>query len=341
MGTGGLTVVYNKMPNVASPQSMMLVCFCLSARGGAAPGRPGLLIFEKPAKSAGTPANVTGSLAGRKGRGLDMLPDDGREKAQHAAEAAQRQAEEAMKDQIDAVAKAESAVNAGASSPPPSDTQVAQRDLEHAQAEREAAQLAKEQEIRDAEEKAQLEADAAAKKASRAGDSPTVGKTGLSNSTSAADTARARAEHAPRTSAPAASATAEASSPAGQASAFFQAVGFTLYAVVGNALHAAQEVAPAWTLGLPLWAIALIGLSSIALCVCCVHLCGGKNDHVKARRRTSLYASMGLPQHFGAGHAQAATSTPAKDRQGHHHKAKAKYRHYGENAHGEGGKVHW
>ena len=324
---------------------MLLVPFCLSARGGAAPGRPGVLIFDQPAESAGTPANVTGLLAGRQGRGLDMLPDDGRERAQHAAEAAQRQAEDAMKEQIDAVAKAEDGVNAGTSSPPLSDTQVAQRDLEHAQAEREAAQLAKEQEIRDAEEKARLEAEAeaAAKKASRAGDSPTVGKTGLSNSTSAADTARARAEHAPRTSAPAASAAAKASSPAGQAWTFFQAVGFTLYAVVGNALHAAQEVAsdPAWTLGLPLWAIALIGLSSIALCLCCVHLCGGKNDHVKARRRTSLYASMGLPQHFGGGQAQAATSTPAKDRQGHHHKAKPKYRHYGENAHGAGGKVHW
>lgn len=321
---------------------MLLVPFSLSARGGgAAPGRPGMLIFDQPAESAGTSASVTGLLAGRQGRGLDMPPDDGRERAQHAAEAAQRQAEEALKDQIDAVAKAEDGVNAGTSSPVLSDTQVAQRDLEHAQAEREA----KEQEIRDAEEKARLEAEAeaAAKKASRAGDSPTVGKTGLSNSTPAADTARARAEHAARTSAPAASAAVKASSPAGQAWTFFQAVGFTLYAVVGNALHAAQEVAsdPAWTLGLPLWAIGLIGLSSIALCLCCVHLCGRENDKVaKARRRTSLYASMGLPQHFGPGQAQAATPTPAKDRR-HHHKEKAKFMHYGENAHGEGGKVHW
>ena len=127
-----------------------------------------MLIFDQPAESAGTPANVTGLLAGRQGQGLDMLPDDGRERAQHAAEAAQRQAEDAMKEQIDAVAKAEDGVNAGTSSPPLSDTQVAQRALEHAQAEREAAQLAKEQEIRDAEEKARLEAEAeaAAKRAS-------------------------------------------------------------------------------------------------------------------------------------------------------------------------------
>ena len=331
----------------------MLVLFCLSARSIPAPDRPEVLIFDQSAASAGTPALVAGLLAGQQGRDLETQPD-GRERAQHVAEAAQREAEEAMQDQLDAVAKAEDGVNAltGTPSPVLSEAEEAQRDLEQAQAEREAAQVAKETKILDAEEKARLEAEteAEAKRVGRAGDMPTVGKTDLSNSTLAADTASARAEDAPRrTSAPAASAAAKTSSPApqvppavGQGWAFFQAVGFTLFAVAGNALHAAQEVAsdPAWTLGLPLWAIALIGLSSIALCLCCVHLCGGKDNQVKARRRTSLYESMGFPKHFGAGlQAQATASPPDQTSRGH--QQKAKFRHYGENAHGEGGKVRW
>jgi hypothetical protein len=318
----------------------MLVLFCLSARSVAAPGRPEVLIFDQPAESAGAPAPVAGLVAGRQGQDSEMQPD-GRERAQHAAEAAQRKAEEAVKDQIDAVARAEDGVNAlsGTSSPVLSEAEEAQRDLEQAQAEREAAQVAKEKEILGAEEKARLEAEAEAeaKRAGRAGHTLADGKSDLSNSTRAADTASARAEDAPQISAPAASAAATASSPApqvppavGQGWALFQAVGFTLFAVVGNALHAAQEVAsdPAWTLGLPLWAIALIGLSSIALCLCCMHLCGGKDNTVKARRRSSLYESMGFQKHFGAGQGQTTTSAPDQTRG--HRQQKAKFRHYGE-----------
>ena len=215
------TETEGKLPNgvvlsvVCAASGAMLVLFCLSARSGAAPGRPEAIIFDQSAESAGTPAPVAGLLAGQQGWDLETQPD-GRERAQHVAEAAQREAEEAMQDQIDAVAKAEDGVNALTGTPPPvlSEAEEAQRDLEQAQAEREAAQVAKETKILDAEEKARLEAEteAEANRAGRAGDMPTVGKTDLSNSTRAADTASARAEDAPRrTSAPAASAGAKAS----------------------------------------------------------------------------------------------------------------------------------
>ena len=368
------TETEGKLPNgvvlsvVCAASGAMLVLFCLSARSGAAPGRPEAIIFDQSAESAGTSAPVAALLAGQQGQ--DLQPD-GRERAQHAAEEAQRKAEEAVQDQIDAVAKAEDDVKArtGSSSPVLSESEAAQRDLEQAQAERTAqaereakaaraeqdARVATEKARLDAEEKARLEAEADAanpnpnqRAGSRAGDTPAVGKSDLSNGSRAADTASARAEDAPRTSAPApaASAAATTSSPAhhappavGQGWNFFQAAGFTLFAVVSNALHVAQEVAtdPAWTLGLPIWAIVLIVLSSIALCMCCVHLCGGKENTVKARRRTALYQSMGFDKDFGAGQAQTrSNATPTRDRQ-----QKAKFRHYGENAHGEGGKVRW
>ena len=115
---------------------LALFAAAVCTRSVAAPGRQEVIIFDQPAESAGTPAPVTGLLAGQQAQ-------DGRETAQHAAEETQRKAEEAMQDQIDAVAKAEEDVNAltdsDTSSPMLSETQTAQKAAEEKQREAEEA----------------------------------------------------------------------------------------------------------------------------------------------------------------------------------------------------------